>query len=142
MLEGVSVMFVFCATCVPLTYIVPVVPLSVIVTFVHWPIGSADGALMTCSWPAALPPTVIAKRGVEPALVARNMYLSVPVPKSKMRDQVGVEDGLTQAEIVKSWSVLTMLLGSWTAELVPSSAIALPNLPGIRGTLFWPGVVS
>src|SRR4051812_47252289 len=116
MLEGVRVMPVFCATWTPLTYIVPVPPLSVIVMFVHWPTGSGCGALMICSPLAPLPLTVIAKRGVEPALAARNMYLSVPVPKSKMRAHVGVEDGLTQAEMVKSCRLLTTPLGSCTAE--------------------------
>src|SRR3954452_7818165 len=110
MLEGVSVMFVFCATWTPLTYMRPVVPVSVTATCVHWPSGRGDGALMTCSAPAALPLTVIAKRGAAPALVARNMYASVPDPKSKMRDQVLVSCGLTQAATVKSCRVLTIPL--------------------------------
>src|SRR4051812_45814277 len=135
MLDGVSVMFVFCATMTPLTYIFAVVPLSVIAMCDHWPSGSGCGALTTCSAPAALPLMVRAKRGVEPALAARNMYLSVPVPKSKMRAQVGVEVGLTQAEIVKSCRFETIPLGSCTADVEPSSAIALPNLPGMRGVV-------
>src|SRR3954451_8055923 len=102
MLDGVSVMFVFWPTWAPLKYIRPVLPLSVTATWVHWPSGSAELALMICSAPAALPLMVSAKRGVEPAVVARNMYVPVPEPKSKIRDQVGVADGLTQVEIVKS----------------------------------------
>ena len=66
-------MLVFCATWTPLTYIRAVVPDSVTAMCDHWPSGSGDGALMTCSAPAALPLTVIAKRGDVPALVARNM---------------------------------------------------------------------
>src|SRR3954462_10957864 len=97
MLDGVSVMFVFWPTWTPLKYIRAVVPLSVTATCVHCPSGSAEGAFMTCSAPAALPLMVSAKRGVGPALVASNMYAPVPEPKSQMRDQVGVADGLTQA---------------------------------------------
>src|SRR3954447_12185459 len=135
MLDGVSVIAVFWATCTPLTYIRPVPPESVIAMCVHWPIGSAEGALMICSPGVPLPLVVIAKRGVEPALAARNMYVLVPEPKSKMRDQVVVAPGLTQVEIVKSCRVLTIPLGSFTAcvSLVSSSS-ALPNLPGTRPT--------
>src|SRR3954468_709327 len=102
MLDGVSVMLVFCATWTPLTYMRPVLPVSVIAMWVHWPSVSGDGALMICSPGVPLPLVVIAKRGVEPALAARNMYPPVPEPKSKMRDQVVVAPGLTQVEIVKS----------------------------------------
>ena len=51
----------------------PVVPDSVMVMFVHCPIGSGSGALSACSAPLLL--TVIAKRGrlVPPALTVRNM---------------------------------------------------------------------
>src|ERR1700752_3776469 len=111
MLDGVSVLFVFCATWAPLKYIRAVVPLSVTATCVHWPSASAELALMTCSAPAALPLMVSAKRGVDPALVARNMYTPVPEPKSQMRDHVGVADGLTQVAIVKSCRLLTIPLG-------------------------------
>src|SRR4051795_5349174 len=97
---------------------------------------------MTCSAPAALPLMVIAKRGAEPALVARNMYTPVPEPKSKMRDHVGVDDGLTQVAIVKSCSVLTIPLGSFTDVVAPSNGNALPNLPPTRGIVTGSGVVS
>src|SRR3954467_4425782 len=140
MLEGVSVMFVFSATWTPLKYIRAVVPFSVMATCVHWPSGSAEGALMTCSAPAALPLMVIAKRGAVPALVARNMKTRVPEPKSKMRDHVGVDDGLTQAAIVKSCRALTIPLGSFTSVVAPSNGIALPNLPATRGTVTGSGV--
>src|SRR6478735_1503047 len=136
MLDGVSVIAVFWATWTPLTYIRPVPPESVIAMCVHWPIGSADGALMICSPGVPLPLTVIAKRGVEPALAARNIYVLVPEPKSKMRDQVVVAPGLTQVEIVKSCRLETMPVGSLTAcASVVSSSSALPNLPGSRPTV-------
>src|SRR5690349_11786920 len=115
MLDGVRVIAVFCATSTPLTYMRPVPPESVIAMCVHCPSGRAEGALMICSPLVPLPLTVIAKRGVEPALAARNMYTPVPEPKSKMRDQVVVAPGLTQVEIVKSCRVETMPVGSLTA---------------------------
>ena len=42
-------------------------------------------------------------------------------------------DGLTQAEIVKSCSPLTMPLGRSTYSPSPESLTALPILPGTRG---------
>ena len=51
-----------------------------------------------------------------------------------MRDQVGVACGLTQAEMVKSCSALTIPLGNCTAWVVaPSNGSALPNLPATLG---------
>ena len=58
----------------------------------------------------------------------------MPVPKSKMRDQVVFAAGLTQVEIVQSpvQRVVT-LLGSVTYSPVPLSLTALPSLPATRG---------
>ena len=75
-------------------------PVSVTATCVHVLVGSCPERLSCCSPP--LPLVVIANRGPLPALTARNMYVPVPVPKSKIRDQVVVATGLTHAETVKS----------------------------------------
>ena len=72
--------------------------------------GSWPGRVSCCSPPE--PDVVIPKRGPMPApSIVRNMFRVVPVPKSKIRDQVRSTDGLTQTEIVKSWRLLTMPVG-------------------------------
>src|SRR5262249_11019211 len=116
-LDGFKVMLVLVATATPLMYRVPVVPESVTATCDQTPIGSRPGALGCCSGP--LRPVVIAKRMLPPLEGVRNMYVPVPVPISNMRDHAGSAVGLTHAEIVKSCSPLTMLLGSCTNSPVP-----------------------
>src|SRR5438309_235998 len=110
-------------------------PDSVTARCVHWTSGSGCGAWITCSAPATLPLTVMAKHGVVPELTVRNMYVSVPEPKSKMRDHVLTSCGLTQAEIVKSCRLLTIPFGSCTyCALERSSGSAFPNRPAVRPT--------
>src|SRR5262245_28616472 len=92
-------MLALVATAVPLTYRVPVVPLSVTATCDHVFNGSCDAALSRCSPPAPL--VVIANRGPDPAFTVRNMLAVVPVPMSNTRDHVEVADGFTQAAMVK-----------------------------------------
>jgi hypothetical protein len=53
----------------------------------------------------------------------------VPVPKSKIRDQVVTATGLTQVAIVKSVRPLAMPAGSAMYWALPLSWTALPNLP-------------
>ena len=70
---------------------------------------------------------------VRNALTDKNMYASVPVPKSNTRDQDGVAAGLTHAETVKSVSPPTIPAGRFTYSLPPDSFTALPSRPGTRG---------
>src|SRR5262249_7655364 len=98
-LDGCSVMLVFVATAVPLTYTRPVLPDNVTAMCDQVFSGSALVADRRCSPP--LPLVVIAKRGPLPALRVRNMFVVVPVPKSKTRDHVELADGFTHAEMVK-----------------------------------------
>src|SRR5512144_2761918 len=94
MLEGVRVMPVLVPTTAPFTYSVPVLPDSVTATCTHEPAGSADVPLMRCSPPE--PPVVIANLTPDPLVGVRNMLTLVPVPKSKMRDQLLTVSSLTQ----------------------------------------------
>jgi hypothetical protein len=57
----------------------------------------------------------------------------VPEPKSKIRDQVLVAEGFTQAETVKSSRLLTIPVGSETYSPLPDSRTAFASLPGARG---------
>src|SRR5689334_18922908 len=93
--------------------------------------GSADVAFSRCSPP--LPLVVMANRGAVPALSVRNMFAVVPVPKSKIRDQVVLADGFTHVEMVKFVRPLTMPEGSVTYSLEPLSLTALPIRPATRG---------
>src|SRR6266487_4675891 len=111
-LDGCRVMLGLVATAVPLTYNVPVLPDSVTARCVHWPTGSWVLVLICCSAPP--PDVVIANRGPAPAFTVKNMYVPVPVPKSKTRDQVGIAAGFTHADTVKSLSPLTMPDGRFT----------------------------
>src|SRR4051812_17748133 len=96
--DGCSVMWVLVPTTWPLTYIVPVVPDSVMVTSDHWLTGSSDVALICCSPPPPL--LVMAKRGADPALSVRNMLLVAFLPMSNTRAHVVLAYGFTQAETV------------------------------------------
>src|SRR5512138_346311 len=87
-LEGRSVMAVFCPTCAPFTYSVPVLPDSVTATCCHEPVGSAAVPLIRCSAPD--PPVVMANRIVEPLVGTRNILTVVLLPKSKIRRQLPV----------------------------------------------------
>ena len=56
------------------------------------------------------------------------------MPKSKIRAHVwSVAVALTQVEIVKSFSPLTMPDGRFTYSPFPDNLTALPILPGTRG---------
>src|SRR5690348_4786275 len=125
------------ATGFPLMYMVAVAPDSVTARWVQVFTGSWPLLLSCCSPP--LPPVVMANRGPAPALTVRNMYTPVPVPMSNTRDHCGVAAGLTQVEMVKSDSPLTIPVGRLTYSLLPLSLTALPSLPGTRGPVAcWP----
>src|SRR5450756_491835 len=131
-LDGCSVMLGLVATRLPFRYRRPVVPVRVTATCDQVFSGSWPPPVSCCSTP--LPPAVMANRRPEPPpSTVRNMFVEVPVPKSKMRDQVLSAAGLTQAEIVKSFSPLTMPFGGATYSPFPESLTALPILPGTRG---------
>src|SRR3954453_3904810 len=125
-------MLEFVPTGVPLTYSVPVLPDSVTATCDQLPNGSVPVSSIRCSAPP--PPVVMAKRsGPPPALSVRNILAVVPVPKSNTRDQTLFCDGLTNAEMGKSFSPLTMPDGRFTYSPFPDNLTALPILPGTRG---------
>src|SRR5690348_4378216 len=106
-------MLVFVATGLPFTYSVPVLPDSVTARCVQVFALTLWLELSRCSAP--LPPVLMANRGrLDPALIVRNMYRLVPVPKSKTRDQVLTAEGRTQVATVKFVSPFTMPLGSDT----------------------------
>jgi len=58
----------------------------------------------------------------------------VPVPKSKIRDQVVLAAGFTHSAIVTSVRPLRTPAGSDTYWPFPLSRTALPNRPGARPT--------
>src|SRR6266516_4161814 len=66
----------------------------------------------------------------------------VPVPKSNTRDQVASDDGLTQADTVKSDRPLTIPVGRLTYSPPPLSFTALPILPATRGPVAPPAGMS
>src|SRR5918999_1639613 len=137
-LAGRSVTFGLVPTAVPLTYSVAVFPDSVTATRDHVFSGSCPAVLLTCC-SAPPPPVVMANRGPPSALMVKNMFAVVPVPKSKIRDQLVVAAGLTQADTVKSpVSPLTMPVGRFTYSLWPLSFTALPILPVTRGPVASP----
>src|SRR5918999_7041 len=137
-LDGRSVTFGLVPTAVPLTYSVAVFPDSVTATCDQVFSGSCPAVLLTCC-SAPPPPVVMANRGPPPALMVRNMLAVVPVPKSKIRDQVLMAAGLTQADTVKSpVSPLTMPVGRSTYSLWPLSFTALPIRPVTRGPVASP----
>src|SRR3954451_1556744 len=136
--DGWMVMLGLVPTAVPFTYSVPTLPFTTIATCDHWFSGSVPVPLITCS-AAPPPPVVMAKRIAEPALTVRNMYRVVPVPKSKMRDQVVFACGFTQVDTVQlPFSVPVTLLGSVTHSPLPPSLSALPILPSARGPVAAP----
>src|SRR4051794_40586460 len=140
--DGWRGMALLVPTAAPLTYIVPTLPFTTIATCDHWLSGSVPVPLITCS-AAPPPPVVIAKRRAEPALTVRNMYRVVPVPRSKMRDQVVFACGFTHVEIVQlPFSVPVTLLGRVIHSPLPPSLTALPSLPSARGPVAAPPGLS
>src|SRR5258708_25749934 len=117
-LDGRSVIALLRPTSTPSTYRMPTPPDSVTATWCQPPVGSAAVPSIRCSPPAPL--VVMAKRiGPEPDCGVRNMFVVVPVPRSKMRRQALVEVSLTQVAIVKSFRALTLPAGQAPDWLVP-----------------------
>jgi hypothetical protein len=129
-LLGLSVTLVLVPTGTPLTHSVPVVPDLVTATCVHVLTDNGPGPLICCSPP---PPVVVManRTGVPatPARAVRNMLTSVPVPKSKIRDQFCVAAGFTHVAIVKSVRPLRIPAGmfTWRFGSPPLSLITLPK---------------
>src|SRR6266516_1099732 len=128
--DGCRVMFGLVATGAPLRYSVPVVPDSVTATCDQVFSGNSPPPVSCCS---PLPVVIANRRPAPPPSTVRNMYVLVPVPKSNTRDQVASDDGLTQADTVKSDRPLTIPLGRLTYSPPPLSLTALPILPATRG---------
>ncbi len=103
-------------------------PESVTATCCQEPVASAEVPLICCS--LLLPEVVMAKRTVpDPESGVRNILTVVPVPKSKMRDQVESVSILTQAAMVKSFSVLTTPVGREAYPPVRFRALPLTPAP-------------
>src|ERR1051325_5115732 len=134
-------MFGLVATGAPLRYSVPVVPDSVTATCDQVFRGSCPPPVSCCSAPP--PPVVIAKRSpAPPPLTVMNMFTVVPVPKSKTRDHVAFDAGLTHADTVKSDRRLTMPVGRLTYSPLPLSLMALRSCPDTGGPPAPPGGMS
>ena len=108
---GLSVMLLLVPTGLPSKYRTPVFPDNVTATSCLTPVLKVELVLICCSLP---PPLVVMLNRNVPVLPfcgVRNMFVVVPLPKSKIRAQFTVELSRTHATMVKLLKVPTIPAG-------------------------------